>query len=82
MLGQNQGDFDGGIVVLGIVAALVPFPLAWDIAGTSSCCDELMAELNKARIKHGEEVHLKIHCLETALKQLVRPAPLGAVGAC
>ena len=52
------------------------FPLAWGIAGTSSLCDELMAELNKARIKHGEEVHLKIHCLETALKQLVRSHPL------
>ena len=77
LLGQAQDDFDAGIVFLAGAAflALLPFPIAWDIAGTSSCCDELMAELNKARIKHGEEVHLKIHCLETALKQLVRPSP-------
>ena len=34
--------------------------------------DTLMAELNEARIKHGETSHLKIHCLETSLKQLVR----------
>eukprot|EP01045_Picozoa_sp_COSAG04_P013851 COSAG04_NODE_1004_length_8828_cov_2.256357_4_plen_356_part_00 len=78
LMSINDVDFNK----IGIVAffALLPLPLAWDIAGTSSCCDELMAELNKARIKHGEEVHLKIHCLETALKQLVRRAPL--LGAC
>eukprot|EP01043_Picozoa_sp_COSAG02_P051191 COSAG02_NODE_5358_length_4399_cov_16.010930_3_plen_358_part_00 len=53
-------------------ATLMPFPLATDIASTSSWCDTLMAELNEARIKHGEASHLKIHCLETSLKQLVR----------
>ena len=76
-MGQSPQAFDASIFNLAMAAfcALLPFPLAWDIAGTSSRCDELMAELNKARIKHGEEVHLKIHCLETALKQLVRPSP-------
>lgn len=54
------------------ICALLPFPLAMDIAGTSSWCDTLMEELNEARIKHGETSHLKIHCLETSLKQLVR----------
>ena len=52
--------------------ALLPFPLAVDIAGTSTCCDELMDELNQARIKHGKSCHATIQCLETALKQLVR----------
>ena len=77
---KSINELDVGMLALAAFFALLPFPLAWDIAGTSSCCDELMAELNKARIKHGEEVHLKIHCLETALKQLVRPHP--SVPAC
>ena len=74
---EDLRDPNNGFTLLAFAAvcALLPFPIAWDIAGTSSRCDELMAELNKARIKHGEEVHLKIHCLETALKQLVRPSP-------
>ena len=75
----NQSGLSSSVSNLGMAAfmALLPFPLAWYIVGTSSRCDELMAELNKARIKHGEEVHLKIQCLETALKQLVRPSPIG-----
>ena len=69
LLDENERAF-----LLSTVAffALLPFPLAMDIAGTSSWCDTLMAELNEARIKHGEASHLKIHCLETSLKQLVR----------
>jgi hypothetical protein len=55
-----------------VVGALLPFPLAIDIASTSSWCDTLMAELNEARIKHGKASHLNIQCLETSLKQLVR----------
>lgn len=54
------------------LSALLPFPLAMDIASTSSWCDTLMTELNEARIKHGKACHLNIQCLETSLKQLVR----------
>lgn len=61
-----------------VIFASLPFPLAYDIAGTSTSCDELMDTLNKARIKHGKECHLTIQCLETALKQLVRRPSLRA----
>ena len=54
------------------IFATLPFLLAMDIANTSTWCDTLLEELNDARINHGPESHLKIHWLETALKQLVR----------
>ena len=65
---------DENVRNLGMCAfcALLPFPLAMDIASTSSWCDTLMTELNEARIKHGEASHLKIQCLETSLAKLVR----------
>ena len=52
--------------------SLLPFLLAKDVANTSTWCDNLMEELNGTRTNHGPESHLKIHWLETALKQLVR----------
>ena len=53
----------------------LPFLLAMDIAATSTWCDNLMTALNDTRKQYGTESHLKIQCLETTLKQLVRPFP-------
>ena len=53
-------------------AALLPFPLAWDIAHTSSFCDLLVDELNEVRIRHGVACDAKITYLEVALGNLVR----------
>ena len=53
-------------------AALLPFPLAWDIAHTSSFCDLLVDELNEVRIRHGVACDAKITHLEVALGNLVR----------
>eukprot|EP01043_Picozoa_sp_COSAG02_P026736 COSAG02_NODE_1549_length_11966_cov_3.777282_1_plen_350_part_00 len=69
LVDENARAFNLGLCAF---CALLPFPLAMDIASTSSWCDTLMAELNEARIKHGKACHLNIHCLETSLKQLVR----------
>ena len=53
----------------------LPFLLAMDIAATSTWCDNLMTALNDTRKQYGTESHLKIQCLETTLKQLVRSFP-------
>jgi hypothetical protein len=59
-------------LVVTAIFSMLPFLLAYDIAATSTWCDNLMAELNDARINHGPESHLKIRWLETALEKLVR----------
>lgn len=58
-----------------IILALLPFPLAADIAYTSSFCDHLMSELNEVRANYGPEFHLKIRCLEITLEKLVPALP-------
>jgi hypothetical protein len=59
-------------LVVTAIFSMLPFLLAYDIAATSTWCDNLMEELNDARTNHGRESHLTIQWLETALKQLVR----------
>ena len=56
-----------------IIFALLPFPLAADIAYTSSFCDHLMSELNEVRANYGPGCHQKIRCLEITLEKLVPP---------
>eukprot|EP01052_Picozoa_sp_SAG31_P043269 SAG31_NODE_7154_length_1772_cov_1.843395_1_plen_236_part_10 len=55
-----------------VTTSSLPLGLAYIMARNSLTCNLLMDELNKARMKHGAEVHIKIQWLETSLKQQVR----------
>jgi hypothetical protein len=70
--GWSPGTMRTIWLVTTAICTTLPFLLALDIAATSTWCDNLMAELNDARINHGPESHLKIQWLETALEKLVR----------
>ena len=79
MMGYPPGTQRILFCVAVAIFGLLSFPLAADLASTSTHCDYLMDELNEARIKAGKDCHLKIHCLETSLKQLNNGQGLGFV---
>jgi hypothetical protein len=78
----NRHTYKTSYMMYTLVFAMLPLLLAKDLANTSTCCDNLMAELNEVRAKYGTESHFKIQCLETTLKQLVRSSRAAFAALC
>ena len=78
---DDKLDLPGGfrifILVVATAQSAMPFLVARVVADTSNWCDNLMNALNHARANHGPDSHLKIHWLETTLKQLNEGQGLG-----